>query len=262
MDDAARLKAAEWGRKGQAVQAGRRRVALDHAWLEKHDALRAAEGGAPKRERKYRQRAGGDELKPLTQRQRALLNYFLGGKDSGESYRLAYKLAEGHVRHQALMDKGRRVLNLPHVRRVLLEAQQMGDVAVAEVVSRYVVSRQRMMEELAAIAFARVTDYIPKAGEGALDFHSLPPEQQAAVSEVRYGKDKDGRAQVTVKLHNKAAAIATINQMMGWDGPAAETPEGEANAARAEAVRREWMKWLAGHKPEPRTIEGWTEGGV
>lgn len=262
MDEAKRLKAAEWGRKGKAVQVGRRRVELDHAWLERRDAQAAALGEKPKRERKVRLRVGEDELKPLTQRQRMLLNYFLGGKDSGEAYRLSYRVVEGRDRHQVLMDKGRRVLEMPHVRRALREAQQMGDVAVAEVVNRYVLSRQRMMEELASIAFARVTDYIPKAGEGAVDFHSLPPEQQAAVSEVRYGKDRDGRPQVTVKLHNKAAAIATINQMMGWDTPEGDSPEGEANAARAEAVRREWMKWLAGHKPEPRTIEGWKEGDV
>lgn len=83
------------------------------------------------------------------------------------------------------------------------------------------VTRTRIIEELAAIGFANLHDYLRPNGEGDpyADFSALTREQAAALAEVTVEDFKDGRGadarevrRIKFKLHDKLAALDRLGK--------------------------------------------------
>lgn len=129
------------------------------------------------------------------------------------------------------------------------------DVAAAIQARRTVVSekleitQERVLQELAAIGFAKATDFVsvetvqaeklgihPITGEvvmlpagweqyvKVLDTVELSPAQQAAVASI-----KQGRNGVEVKLHDKARALEMLGKHLGLFDANAAAPPGQEN---------------------------------
>ncbi|HEY4001864.1 MAG TPA: terminase small subunit [Candidatus Xenobia bacterium] len=112
---------------------------------------------------------------------------------------------------------GYRLLTFVDIRAAIGEARQ----ANAE---RCAVNRERVLTELARIAFADIRTF---AQWGTQDdpqapcVHFLPSEglsddDVAAVAEVSESVSEQGFRSLKVKLHDKLAALREINKMQGW----------------------------------------------
>lgn len=99
------------------------------------------------------------------------------------------------------------------------------DARVTEkVVEHAVVSKERVIEELAKIGFANMLDYAGVTGDGEpfVDMTELTRDQAAAIASFTVEDFKDGRGEdardvrkVTFKLHDKRAALVDIGTHLG-----------------------------------------------
>jgi phage terminase small subunit len=126
----------------------------------------------------------------------------------------------------------RRMLNKPEVAAAI-------DKALAE---RPGITRSRIVDELAKIAFANMGDYAKWNADGVdlVDSESLEPEQQAAVAEVKQTRTETERSNtvtVNFKLHDKVGALEKLGKVfrMFVDRQEISGPDGEP--VQVEAVR-------------------------
>lgn len=100
-------------------------------------------------------------------------------------------------------------------------SQNLRKPAVAEAIAkalseRWGVTKARIVEEYASIAFARM-DRVAKWGRGGvtlLESEDLTAEDLAAVSEVSETITKDGGSK-RIKLHDKPAALLALGKVVG-----------------------------------------------
>lgn len=129
-------------------------------------------------------------------------------------------------------NEARRMLDKPAVAAAI-------DKALAE---RPGISRTRIVDELAKIAFANMGDYTTWNGDGVnlIDSESLEPEQRAAVAEVKQTRTETERSStvtVNFKLHDKVGALEKLGKVfrMFVDRQEISGPDGEP--VQIEAVR-------------------------
>jgi len=100
------------------------------------------------------------------------------------------------------------------------------------------VSRERVMEELVAIGFAKVTDFLcVKNGELILQStDALTPEAEAAIASI----ERTGQG-LKVKFYDKLKALELLGKHMGmFDGKAyQETPENNLLEEILKATQKE-----------------------
>ena len=88
---------------------------------------------------------------------------------------------------------------------------------------RYAVTAERVLEELAYVAFGRITDVqsFEDAGSSIRSSESLPSAVAAAIAEVRVSESiaDDGAVRMSrsVKMHNKATALSLLARYFGID---------------------------------------------
>jgi phage terminase small subunit len=125
-------------------------------------------------------------------------------------------------------------------------AKQMGYVnlrkpAIAKAIADYLaerwgVTKARIVEEMAKVAFANAGDYMTWGPDGVTIKSSdeLAEEQRAAVSEVSDTITKDGRTK-RLKLHDKLAALRDLGKVVGLftDKHEVSGPGGEPLAPEA-----------------------------
>lgn len=88
------------------------------------------------------------------------------------------------------------------------EIQRLG----AKTAARLEVSRENIMQELAAVGFARTTDFV-KVKTGAVritDTDELPTEKAAALASIKRGANG-----IEVKLHDKVRALELLGKAVG-----------------------------------------------
>jgi len=142
------------------------------------------------------------------------------GKPQVEAHALAgYKRNRktAHVaRHRA--DVSRRVDEL-NAQRASREA-----VALARAAERYQVTTDRVIGELARIAFANSLDYwrVDSNGNPVIDLAKITRDQGAAISEIIVDEYKDGRSEdarevkrIRIKLADKRAALVDLGRHLG-----------------------------------------------
>jgi phage terminase small subunit len=98
------------------------------------------------------------------------------------------------------------------------------------------VSADQVIEELSRIAFARMSDVVDWGPHGVRvrDLTELPDDARAAVAEVRQTETERG-AQVSVKLHDKLAALDKLARHLGMYD---RGPGDRADGVAAEQVPR------------------------
>lgn len=113
---------------------------------------------------------------------------------------------------------GNRLKNLPHV-RVAIEA------AMSERSRRLGITQDRVVLELARIAFADISEFVAWDAAGGVTLRAsseLTPQQTACVAEIVENAGKSGKG-VRIKLHGKTQALSALARHLGGRETADET---------------------------------------
>jgi phage terminase small subunit len=132
-------------------------------------------------------------------RQERFVQALVGGTPVEDAYRLAgYKADDSH---------GSRLMRRPAIRRRY-------DELLAEAARHTEVTGARVMEELAAIAFANILDFVTIGTDGILrpDFARVTRAQAKSVVEANID-EKTGKTRI--KLGDKRAALVDLAKMLG-----------------------------------------------
>ena len=139
----------------------------------------------------------------LTDRQRLFVEHYLvDGNAAAAAIRAGYSPNRANC-------AGHRLKNLPQVREAIAAAQ-------AERLRQVGLSRERVLEELARIAFADIRDFLTWDDDGVRlrSMDALTAEQAACVAEIVESGGKSGKG-LRVKLHGKLAALAALARLLG-----------------------------------------------
>lgn len=108
----------------------------------------------------------------------------------------------------------------PDVDRRIAELVEAGRVAeeraTATALERHCVTKERIIRELAVVAFANMGDYASWRDHAVelVDSASLPAVDRAAVQHVEEGRAKDGSPIVKLKLHDKLRALELLARIL------------------------------------------------
>ena len=98
-----------------------------------------------------------------------------------------------------------------------VKVQQALQTAIEARTKRTEITADRVMVELARIAFANMRDYWPKEGE-TLDLHRLDQDRTAAVEELTVVETVRGgvlHRRTRLKMHDKLAALTNLARHLG-----------------------------------------------
>jgi phage terminase small subunit len=147
--------------------------------------------------------AMGTLPRPLTERQRLfVMEYLEDGNATAAAIRAGYSPSRAD-------SQGHRLTRIPLVRSAIEEG-------LAARARREKVCRDRILEELARIAFADITDFLrwDRSGVTLRPVDELTREQTACVAEIVETSGKAGKV-VRVKLHGKLPALAALLKEIG-----------------------------------------------
>lgn len=138
--------------------------------------------------------------------QRFVLEYLIDLNATQAAIRAGYAPANANV-------EGSRLLANANIANAIAEAQ-------AKRSSKLEVTADRVVQEYARIAFARMSDYVSFGPDGVTvkDLDYLTPDQIAAIAEVSETKTQGGGS-VRFKLHDKLRALDALSKHLGLDAP-------------------------------------------
>jgi phage terminase small subunit len=127
----------------------------------------------------------------------------------------------------------------------------------AAAAARLKIDADRIKAELAALAFANMSD-IADWGPGGVTLKekaALSPHDRAAIAELSSEKvEKTGAARTHVKMHSKQRALETLAKLLGLFGHGAKAAPSAADAAaerqEANAILRERLLKIAAQKKD------------
>jgi len=124
-------------------------------------------------------------------------------------------------------DKAARLLREPEIARAVERGQAARE-------RRKLVSADRVLEELARIAFADIRDYAAWDGEGVSlkPGDAIPEEAAAAIAEI---SQRGGAARI--RLYDKKAALGLLARHVGLLTPRAEAADPKAQRETADEAR-------------------------
>lgn len=171
---------------------------------------------------------------PLTPKQAAFVDEYLidlnataAAKRAGYSSKTAYRTGADNLRK-------------PQIEAAIHEAMQ-------ERGERTGITADRVLEELAKLAFANLLNYfsLTSDGEPYIDLTRVTPEQAAALTEITVEDFTDGRGEdarnvrkVKIKMADKKASLELLARHLGlFDGERDDNQAAEALRAFAEAMR-------------------------
>ncbi|MDD3338444.1 MAG: terminase small subunit [Lachnospiraceae bacterium] len=141
----------------------------------------------------------------MTDKQKIFADEYLIDLNATRAYRIAYPSVKKEATAAAA---GARMLRNVKVEEYIQERMQ-------ERQKRTEVTQDRVVEELAAIAFARVTDYAEIYGGSVeiKDTEQLSEEQVRAIAGI-----KDGKFGIELKLNDKEKALELLGRHLGmWN---------------------------------------------
>ncbi|WP_080903343.1 terminase small subunit [Parabacteroides sp. Marseille-P3160] len=142
----------------------------------------------------------------LTKKQEDFCNCYFETGNASEAYRRAYSSSSSA---NVVNVKASELLSNPKVSERIDELQ-------AELKLRSDIKKERLLEELKAIAFADIRDYLVFDGKHLKfnPFDELTNEQAKAIESIKMGKYG-----IELKLHGKNWSIERICKMLGFDAP-------------------------------------------
>ena len=103
----------------------------------------------------------------LTARQRSFVDEYSSGgmKNASEAYRRAYPSSRKWS-NQVVAVEASRLLKHPKIALILQEIREKTDRALTRTIDNYAISKESLIEELASIAYAELTDYVSWDSQG------------------------------------------------------------------------------------------------
>jgi phage terminase small subunit len=200
---------------------------------------------------------------PLTRRQRAFVECYIsnGLENAAKAYRVAYPTSRKWSA-QAVAEEASKLLRNPKIHPIIEVARAEANRRTEGIIDRYAVSKDRIIRELAAIAFADARSYMKWSDKGVVIKPSdqLSDIEAAAISEITETRGKDGSRTIRLKLGNKVPALACMVRV--HDQMALEIAQrgDQANPEvlqQQEKARKMLMDLLQQMGiPEPLTIDG------
>lgn len=149
-----------------------------------------------------------------TEKQRQFVHLYLtNGRSAPHAYmtmRGATELTENH------RVTGYRLLKHPKVKKLLAEAENTVHQKTVKVFEKYAITEERVLEELARIAFSNHTDVISWNEDGVAVKNSadLTEDAKSAIAEITEIETKSGK-KVKIKMADKRAALETLAKHLG-----------------------------------------------
>lgn len=143
----------------------------------------------------------------LTLKQENFCNFYIETGNASEAYRRAY--AAEKMKDETINRVAFDLLNNPKIAARIKELQ--GELkAVSDI------TKERVLEELSAIAFADIRDYVVFNGRSIRfkPFKDLTDRQAKAIESIKKGKNG-----IELRLHGKSWTIERICRMLGFDAP-------------------------------------------
>src|SRR4051794_5934349 len=155
-------------------------------------------------------RAGSRNADGLTPKQEAFVGHHLVMMNATEAAKLA-----GYS-PQTARAIGSSLLGKDNVATVLKRERD-------RVAERYDINADRVVRELARIAFSDIMDFMKPGPDGCplLDFSTLSPDQSAVIQELTVEEFKDGRSdkrqvrRVKLRKESKMAALELLGKYLG-----------------------------------------------
>jgi phage terminase small subunit len=116
--------------------------------------------------------------------------------------------------------------------------------------ARATVTADRVLEELARLAFANLADYMTVSDDGQqrLDLSGVGREQMAALQEITTDTRKDGRGEdadtierTKIKIADKKGALELLMKHLGMEKPQKIEMTGKDGAPLGSVFRIEWV---------------------
>ncbi len=154
----------------------------------------------------------------LTIKQENFCNYYLETGNASDAYRRAYS-CKG-MKDETVTENASRLLNDSKIAARVKELQ-------SELKDKSDISKEKTLEELAAIAFSSIGNYFHTWTQ-TKDFDSISPIHKAAIKSIstKVVKKNIGTSEepeivdveyIKIELHDKIKAIERICKMLGYD---------------------------------------------
>lgn len=143
----------------------------------------------------------------LTIKQEKFCNLYLESGNATEAYRQAYDC--GNMKYDTIVRKANELLKNGNVTAGLEEKRKSLN-------EESDIRKQDILEELKAIAFSDIADYVEFDGTtlSIKSFEKLTPSQRKAIESIKKGKHG-----IEIRLHGKNWSIDRICKMLGFDAP-------------------------------------------
>lgn len=154
--------------------------------------------------------------------------------DSGLSDRAAYRKVDpfSKASDQQAANAVAYLRRLPHCAAYLAALK-------AKALERHQGAKDRIVAELAAVAFGNVGDFLMRGPDGLAvrPMDDLPPEQLRAVSAVTITRGRAGGS-VRLKMHDKLPALRQLCKLFGVDEAMAEQIRAAAHVAGMSDIEK------------------------
>lgn len=143
----------------------------------------------------------------LTIKQEKFCNLYLETGNATDAYRQAYDC--GNMKYDTIKRKAVELLKNGTITATIEEKR----ISMNEESD---IRKQDILEELKAIAFSDIADYVEFDGTvlSIKSFEKLTPSQRKAIESI-----KKGRHGIEIRLHGKNWSIDRICKMLGFDAP-------------------------------------------
>lgn len=142
----------------------------------------------------------------ITDKQRAFVDEYLIDLNATRAYKAIYKSCK---KDETARVNGSRLLTNANVAAYLSQRQR-------ELQRRTEVTQDKVIGELAAIAFADIADYVRVQDHGGLPMveitptDDIPESKRAAIASIKQGSNG-----IEIKLHNKLDALEKLGRHLG-----------------------------------------------
>lgn len=160
-----------------------------------------------------------DPNQPLTPSEKKFVKLYLEGKTVPVAYVESRPKAKNQDPTKSLIKRrAYQFFRVPKIKR-MIDASRRDLAARTEdmLINKYGATRERIMEELAKIAFTDYDDvhtWDTVNGVQAKDSAEIPKEAKGAIVEITES-GKEGKKKLKIKLADKRAALETLGKAMG-----------------------------------------------
>lgn len=158
--------------------------------------------------------------RPTEQQHEFVRQYLANGRNAPLAYATVYGQGwkPGDEPTQGQATTGRRYLKKPKIMKLLAEAEAKVYAVTERFMERYAISQERVLHELARIAFSTQTDLVSWDSINGItvkDSADLSEDVKSSIIEVSETESKDGTKKVKVKMADKRAALETLAKHLG-----------------------------------------------